>query len=191
MNQPAKQYGSAIFLMLLLYVFAIGLSSCSADRTTDSTEAPAISLHEATFLGDVEAVQAHIAAGTDMNQKDDFGSTPLHVATTFGKTEVAAILIAAGADVNALNSEGSTALHTAAFFCRTAIVEELLKKGADISIQNNYGSTALQSVSGPFAEVKMIYDDLGKALGPYGLKLDYDHLEKNRPVVAQMIQDYH
>ena len=71
---------------------------------------------------------------------------------------MAKALIEAGADVNCQNNEGSTALHTAAFLCRTEIVEALLDNGADKNIRNNYGSTALESVSGPFENVKAIYD---------------------------------
>lgn len=197
MNYPARKPLIKVSLLLVLFAVFTGLPSCSTDKNGNdtataetATEVPTTSLHEATFLGDTETVQAHIAAGTDLNQKDEFGSTALHVATTFGKTEVATALIAGGADLNILNGEGSTALHTAAFLCRTTIAKDLLEKGVDASIQNNYGSTALQSVAGPFAEVKVFYDELGKMLGPYGLKLDYEYLEETRPVMAEMIKNH-
>jgi hypothetical protein len=37
--------------------------------------------------------------------------------------------------------------------------------------------------------VKPIYDQISRDLGALGLKLDYDRLEKTRPVVAKMLED--
>ena len=66
-------------------------------------------------------------------------------------------------------------------------MQALLAAGADTDIRNNYGATARESVVGPFAEVKVAYDELSKALGPLGLKLDYDYLQTTRPLIAEMI----
>ncbi len=67
---------------------------------------PEISLHEAGFLGDVEAVETLIRAGADANVKDALGNTPLMIATIFGKTDVAVLLIESGANLNLINNEG-------------------------------------------------------------------------------------
>ncbi|MEL7424219.1 MAG: ankyrin repeat domain-containing protein [Bacteroidota bacterium] len=176
---------------LFLFLFILGISSCSSEQNPEQSQASVeatMSIHEAIFFGNLKQLEANIAAGTDLNQKDQFGSAPLHVAATFDKAEVALRLIEAGADLNVLNGEGSTPLHLAAFFCRTEITEALLKEGADVSMRNNYQTTALESVQAPFAEVKPIYDELGKALGPMGLKLDYSRLEQTRPIIADLIQ---
>lgn len=149
---------------------------------------PVTDIQTATFMGDIKTVRQHIEAGSDLNKKDQYGSTPLIIAATFDKTEVALALIEGGANVNLVNNEGSTPLHTAAFFCRPVIVKALLEKGADKTIQNNYGSTPLQTVEGPFESVKVIYDQIGKDLGPLGLKLDYDYLEETRPEIAKMLR---
>ena len=180
-------YLASLFLFLILQVF----TSCASEQKPGASQASeeiTMSIHEAIFFGNTKQLEANIAAGTDLNQKDQFGSAPLHVAATFGKTEAALHLIEAGADLNVLNGEGSTPLHLAAFFCRSEITEALLKEGADVSVRNNYQSTALESVQAPFAEVKPVYDELSKALGPMGLKLDYSRLEETRPVIAEMIQ---
>ncbi len=87
-----------------------------------------MSLHEAALFGNVEQLKINIANGVNLNQKDDYGSTPLIIACTFGKTEIAKELIRAGADIHITNNEGSTPLHVAAFFGRVSIVEDLLVK---------------------------------------------------------------
>lgn len=161
------------------------------DSSNSKTEvqAPNIDIHAAALMGELEAVQQHIKAGTDINKKEPLGgSTPLITAAVFGKTGVVQALIEAGADLNIRNNEGSTALHSAAFFCRTDIVQALLAKGADTSIKNKMGSTAFQSVAGPFDQVKPIYNFIGKQLGPLGLKLDYTHLETTRPIIAELLK---
>ena len=164
----------------------------SADKETTKTEKevkpPVMDIHTAAFIGNIDAIKGHIATGTDLNVKDQYGSTPLNIAATFGKTKVALALIEGGADLNITNNEGSTPLHTAAFFCRTEIVKALLTKGANKTSKNVYGSTALQSVSGPFEQVKPIYEQLGKQLGPLGLKLDLERIKETRPVIVEILQ---
>jgi hypothetical protein len=152
-------------------------------------QAPVVDLHTAAAIGDIQAVQYHIDAGTDLNTREPGrGSTPLITATAFGRTAVAVALIEAGADVNIRNDEGSTALMTAAFFCHTEVVEALLDNGADKNIRNGAGRTALESVSLPFEEVKPIYDGLGAALGPVGLELDYERIVSTRPRIAEILR---
>ena len=145
-------------------------------------------IHQAIIQGDLKSVKQHIANGTDVNEPEKMsGSTPLVTAALFGRVEIAAYLMNSGADVNLRNNDGSTALHTAAFFCQAEIVEMLLQNGADKSIKNNGGATALESVNGPFEPVKGIYDYFANTLGPLGLRLDYEHLKKTRPRIAQML----
>ncbi len=152
-------------------------------------KAPETDIHTATFLGDLKSVQQHIKAGSDLDVKEPgMGSTALISASVFGKTDIARALIEAGADLNLQNKEGSTALHSATFLCRTEVVEMLLAHGADKTPKNIYGYTALDGVIGPWSEVKPIYDEFAKALGPLGLKLDYEQLEETRPIIAEMLK---
>lgn len=64
----------------------------------------------------------------------------------------------------------------------------LLEKGADKTLKNSFGATPYESVSLPFAQVKDAYDMMGNILGPMGLKLDYAHIEKTRPEIAEMLK---
>ena len=167
--------------------------SARGDETSQTSQKtvkpPNMDIHTATLLGDLDAIHQHIMAGSDLDEREPaLRSSPLISAAVFGKTEIARALIEAGADVNLKNNEGSTALHSAAFLCRLEIVEMLVENGADKGLINNYGSTALQSVSPPFADVKFIYDQFSKDLGPLGFKLDYEYVEATRPRIAEMLR---
>jgi hypothetical protein len=187
-------FWSALFVASIVILSGCGNGKSGSDvkkqaEQQTKVKPPTVDIFTATFLGDLDAVQQHIQAGTDLNQREPtMGSTALISAAVFGKTEVARALMEAGADVNLQNQEGSTALHTAAFLCRTEIVEMLLDHGADKNLQNIYGSTPLASVEGPFSEVKGIYDEFSRELGPLGLKLDYEKIEETRPVIADMLR---
>ena len=148
-----------------------------------------MNINAAVLSGNLEAVKQHIKAQTDINEKEAMsGSTPLITAASFGKNEIAKVLIDAGADLAIKNNDGSTALHTAAFFCRVEIVQMLIDAKADKTIRNNFGATPRESVMGPFAEIKPIYEMLQQQLGPIGLQIDLNEIEKTRSVIAMMLQ---
>jgi ankyrin repeat protein len=168
-------------LMVLLSIVA-----CSSSES-GQPKAPSKSIHEAAFFGDAEAIKQHIAFGTDLNQKDEYGSTPLSIAITFNKPAVAHALINGGADLSATTADGSTALHSAVFYGRTEIVKELLKKNVNLEAVNNFGSTPLAIVTTPFEQVKPIYDQISKDLGPLGFRLDYDELQLARIEISQLL----
>jgi uncharacterized protein len=177
--------------MVFIAVFAV--IACNSQQKSETKNAaaktPDVDIHTAVVSGNIEALKQHIAAGTNINEKDPFGgSSPLISAAVFGKPDAAKILIDAGADVNFQNNDGSTALHTAAFFCRPEIVKMLLAKNADKTIKNKYGATAYESVATPFESVKGAYDMMGQMLGPMGLKLDYAYIQKTRPEIAATLK---
>ena len=179
-----KTVTTAMLLVILLTV-----AGCPKQEGSDAEQRPPrVSLHVAALQGNLDAIRQHIDAGSDLNAKDAYGSSPLIVAATFGKTEVARALIDAGADMTITNNEGSTPLHIAAFLCRTEIVEALLDKGADKNARNKAGRTALETVSSPFDDVKGIYDGLAAALAPLGLKLDYERIKMMRCRIAEMLR---
>jgi ankyrin repeat protein len=177
--------------LFMLTIVLFGIVSCDQAHEETSkeitAEAPSSSISADVFMNNTKNVKAHIAAKTDLNEKDDYGSAPLHIAATFGKTEVAKLLIEGGANVNEPDANGSTPLHTAAFLGRTEIVKALLENNVDINARNSFNSTALESVSGPFDDVKAIYDQFSKDLGPLGFKLDYNQLREQRSVIAGLI----
>ena len=174
---------------VILLLASCNSASDSEKNVTQKVEAPEVDIHTAVLTGNKGALKQHIAAGTNLNEKDPFGgSSPLISAAVFGKTEEAKILLDAGADINFQNNDGSTALLSAAFFCRSEIVRMLLDAGADKNITNKFGVTPYQTVAGPFEESKNVYDMIGKVLEPMGLKLDYAYIEQTRPVIAEMLK---
>ena len=68
-------------------------------------KAPDISIHEAAIEGDIEAVKQFIAAGKDVNAKEEDGTTPLDMADD---KETAALLRKhAGKTADELKAEGA------------------------------------------------------------------------------------
>lgn len=179
----------------LLLVF--GISACgehkarpvAKNKAKEEVKAPDMALQAAVVSGNFEVVKQHIAAGTDLDEKDALsGSTPLITAITFEKNDIALALVEAGADLSIKNNEGSTALHVAAFFCRVEAVKMLLDAGAGKTVRNTFGATPREIVMGPFADMKPIYEMMQHQLGPLGLELDLTEIEKTRPVIAMMLQ---
>ena len=104
--------------LLLTTIAAVVLVGCGKSAQESSTEvkAPDISIHEAAMKGNIEAVKQHLAAGTDVNVKDNIGLTPLHMAAGDARKEVAELLIAKGAEVNVKNKYSKTPLDWAIEF---------------------------------------------------------------------------
>jgi CubicO group peptidase (beta-lactamase class C family) len=183
-----KTVTTAVLVITLLIAVGYGQQASSSEEKGQPSAPPGVSLHMAALQGDLGAVRQHIKAGSDLNERDPFGSTPLITAITFGRPEVVRALIEAGADLKVGDNYGSTPLHIAALFCRTEIVKVLLDKGANKYSRNITGSTALDIVSAPFDDDKDIYDQLAAALGPMGLELDYERIEVTRPKIAEMLR---
>ena len=114
--------------------------------SSDEATAPDISIFDAVLVGNLRAVEEHISAGTNLEQKESFGgNTPLMLAAIFGKTEIAKVLIEADVDLDLQNESGGTALHQACFFCRPNILELLIEGGADLTKTNGRNLTPLDS----------------------------------------------
>ena len=88
---------------LPITIAAVLLAGCATTQQPEptTTKAPDISIHEAAYTGNVEAVKQHLAAGTDVNAKGVAGWTALQRAAWYYQIEIVELLIANGADVNA------------------------------------------------------------------------------------------
>ena len=108
-------------------------------KTTEELE----EIFHAIEDGNIEAVKQHLAAGADVNAKDNIEWTPLHMAADLGYKEIVELLLTNGADVNAKDYKGVTPLHDAALWGHKEIAELLLAKGADVNAKANDGKTPL------------------------------------------------
>jgi len=88
-----------------------------------------------------EMVEMLLAAGADVNAKDNHGFTAL---MRSNESEIVEMLLAAGADVNAKNNHGETALIMASSYdAKPEVVRILLENGADVNAKSNDGKTAI------------------------------------------------
>ena len=148
-----------------------------------TAKAPDISIHDAAYEGNIEAVKQHLAAGTDVNAKGGYSSTantltikladrtPLHEAASWGHKEVAELLIDNGADVNVKSGFGQTPLHWACNEGRH-VAELLIAKGADVNAKDDNGWTPLDHASFPDQQNDTV--ESANLLRKHGGKTGYD-----------------
>jgi hypothetical protein len=116
----------------------------TANPEPPTAKAPDISLWEAAMNGNIEAVTQHLAAGADVNAKDDnWGATPLHFAARNGHKNVAELLVVKGAAMNTKDDDGRTPLHMVADIGHNGIAELLIAKGADVNAKDKKDFTPL------------------------------------------------
>ena len=100
-------------------------------------------LHRASAHGDLEKVEELVAAGWDIECRDDNGATPLFAASFKGQVEIAKYLIGKGADVNRGNDVRYTPLMTASREKHPQVVKILLEARADTELAANSGMKAI------------------------------------------------
>ena len=98
--------------------------------------------HAAQYSNDTAVIKGLIAAGADINAKDNDGLTPLHGAARRNREpSIVEALVAAGADVNAEKyNDAMTPLHLAAIHNKEPfVIEALLAAGADVVAKDRQG----------------------------------------------------
>jgi ankyrin repeat protein len=109
-------------------------------RMADGTSA----LHWAVYHNDIDLVTRLIAAGANVNAKNDYGATPMSEAAVVGNVEVLRKLLAAGADVESPNGDGQTALMVIARTSNVAAAKLLIGKRANVNAVEQWrGQTPL------------------------------------------------
>ena len=97
----------------------------------------------ATHGNHVAVARALIAAGADVNAKDDIEDSPFLYAGAEGRIEILKMTLAAGADLKSTNRYGGTALIPAAHHGHPEAVRILLGTAIDKDHVNKLGWTAL------------------------------------------------
>ncbi|MCD4731646.1 MAG: ankyrin repeat domain-containing protein [Bacteroidales bacterium] len=106
--------------------------------------APQMSIHKASELGNIRAVNWWIKKDiNNINKKDKYNNLPLHNAIRRGHFELVKILIDKGADIESKDSIGNTGLNLALNLKRLKIANYLLKNGAKINNPNVMGLSSL------------------------------------------------
>jgi len=178
-----------IVTAVLLAVVAMAPSEAQEPKR-EVPGAPAIALHLAALQGDVAAIRAHAEAGSDLDRRDSFGSTPLLVAATFGHPEAVRALLQGGADPTVGNPEGSTPLHVAAFLGRDRVVAALLEQGAEAMLRNDDGATPYDLAVGSPARDRPLLDQLRAGLTPLGLELPDEAVAAGRAAALTLLGVY-
>lgn len=96
------------------------------------------------YAWNAEICKTLLEAGAEVDSRNNDGWTPLMVAALNGSVKTCGVLLDAGADINAKNSGGRTPLIVAAYRGQTKVCRFLLKSGADASIRDNDGFDALE-----------------------------------------------
>lgn len=113
---------------------------------------PEQELSQAAKSGNVEAIQAALKAGVNVNTKFDIGKTALILAAERGRNAAVEALIDAGADLYALDNNNWDALAHAGEGQHISTFKLLLAKGFDPSKNNWRALTVMQglTIASPF-----------------------------------------
>ena len=92
---------------------------------------------------DLAVTTVLLAAGADVDARNQRGATPLHMAARSNHNPaVVAELARAGADLDARDAEGNTPLHASRLFGYPPVIHLLLELGADPTLVNDSGQVA-------------------------------------------------
>jgi hypothetical protein len=137
----------------------------------------AATIHMAATKGDLQALQAEIDAGVDINlQNKKYGQTALALAVYNEHFDVVEYLLNKGAETNVRMKNGQSALFIAAYMGKNKMIISLLQHGAIINIEDNVGDTPLHKAAegGRSAAIKLLIE--------YGAKVNVINKTKSTPL---------
>lgn len=110
----------------------------SVDRETATRR-----LRGAAIEGWTKTAAAAIREGAELDETDEYGTTPLLLASIRGHDRIVGLLLFSGADPNRENDEHVSPLFGAAANCNDPVVTLLLRRGANPNTKNRTRQTAL------------------------------------------------
>jgi ankyrin repeat protein len=151
---------------LSLFIGALSSTLLSTAGCRSLTEDGQSSLFRAASDGDERKASSLIAAGVNVNAREEERETPLMYAAAAGRSGMVVFLLKKGADINAVSANGETALVRAAGETETARI--LLDHGANVEL----GAPLIHaSYAGYLDTVKLL---LTKGANPNAQLLDGD-----------------
>jgi ankyrin repeat protein len=155
-------------LLLAAALLAVAHGATAQTAPSAAEVAAYDGLHRAAYLGDLDAIRSLIAAGADLDARDDNGRTPAHVAAFASNDAALEVLAARGADMNALDNQVYDVLTIAAVANDPDLVSLALRLGnrPDL-ITSIYDGTAL------IAAAHLGHQDVVRRLIAGGAPLDH------------------
>jgi ankyrin repeat protein len=153
---------------------------------------PIYSLHLAASAGLTGAVTRLLKGGSEIDEKDQSGSTPLYYASLNGHLDILRSLLDKGADVDAQGGNYGNALYAASVGGHEQVVKTLLDKGAEVNAQGGQYGNALQAASegGHEQIVKTLLDkgaEVNAQGGRYGNALQAASLRGHEQIVKTLL----
>ena len=161
---------AAFAFIALVAMATLALPGVAAAQTAPSAEEAAAyeGLHAAAWHGDVDAIDALVEAGADVEARDAAGRTAAIVAAFASEDEALARLAAAGADLNALEHRDYDVVTIAAVANDAELMSRALALGArPDNVTSPYAGTAL------IAAAHLGHDDVVRRLAAAGAPLDH------------------
>ncbi|MCH2399203.1 MAG: ankyrin repeat domain-containing protein, partial [Pirellulales bacterium] len=129
------------------------ITSLALTIAAGCNSAPSTDIWTAARDGDIDLLEQHVAAGTDINGTLDMpgnpadGGSPLHAAVSANQLQAIDFLIAQGAEVDRRDSNetGASPLMWAAAYGNLEAARRLIAAGAAVNYVDNNGATALDA----------------------------------------------
>ena len=142
-------------------------------------------LHWAVMQGNVEVMQALLAAGSDANWGDSEGRTPLHMAVLMQNEDILRLLVSCGADVNAVDGRKQSPIFLCCEMGLSALLPILIDAGALLELQDETRSTPMHyaCINGHFEIAKYLMRLQERLLVPFesssGHLTNYDLVDQS------------
>ena len=119
---------------------------------------PPDALHRAAKAGNLKGLEAALAAGAEVNARDDKGWTALMYVVDKGYVLLVEPLLQAKANPDVRAPDGATALFMAVAHGHSEIIPMLMKAGADPTIKGPKGKTATEIAQARYGDLRTAFE---------------------------------